>query len=92
MKKALKSNKIIKIMNRILFEMTSLFVTPPDKINIIVYDFIGFTRIISDIKAEAKILIDKPTRINFVIENLLKPEKRITIKEDINAPKKPKIE
>jgi hypothetical protein len=86
------SNGYIKITNNILFEITSLLVTPPDKINIIVYDFIGLTRIIKDIIALEKTLIDKPININFAIENLENPENIITKNEAINAPKKPKIE
>ena len=34
-----------------MLDIISLLVTPPDKINIIIYDFNGFTNIINEIKA-----------------------------------------
>ena len=54
--------------------------------------FIDSFRIKKDITAPANIFTDKPTRINFVMENLPKPQKRITNNAEIKAPVKPKSE
>ena len=84
--KAVINNEI-----KTLVEISALL-NPPVSIRVSAYALSAFVSIKNDIIELAKMFVESPIRINFVIENLEKPLSVITITAVIKAPIKPNNE